>query len=112
MITKTIDPLTFDHAEAEEMNWDESHADIVDEASAESFPASDPPSWSPLLARPPAADSIDSDVTSPFTDEEWRAIHAENDQGARRIVGLLIMIFSFGLLMYLSIAGMVQSSIR
>ena len=41
---------------------DEPHADPVEEASEESFPASDPPSWEPLRSGPPTAGDHDRDA--------------------------------------------------
>ena len=93
-----------------------SNPDIVDEASDESFPASDPPSWTPIqrsgapialtpsdrmLASPAPANA---GVPEPFSPGEWAEITYENRQGAKTIVAIMVTIFLLGLAIYGSIS--------
>src|ERR1700686_633267 len=71
--------------------------DAIDEASADSFPASDPPSWTPLQARPPAPVDAEAELCKSFSEAERR----ENLLATRWIEDLLLAVFSVGLLMYL-----------
>ena len=47
--------MTFSSEPARRVLADSVVVDEVDEAARDSFPASDPPAWSPLRAGPPAA---------------------------------------------------------
>jgi len=89
--------------------------DVVDEASEESFPASDPPSWSPVLGIGSRAGEVHREVLDepqtriPFPDSEWVALRREDRNAAAHVVGLLIAIFTLGLVMYTTISLIVGS---